>query len=145
MEHSRRYSGTNSLGNTTRTQEKETQTTSTFNQQHKSSQKKCKNCRYKKPNIPITNLSNHQLSRDEITLLSKGLNFIPTPKRDHPTKCYRTHYYLTGKSGSNTTFVMIKTKTMKPQNKQIIKYYIQAQVGPLQVDRIHSQIHTGIL
>ena len=55
-------------------------------QQHKSSQKKFKNCRYKKPNIPITNLSNHQLSRDDIILLSKGLNFIPTPKRDHPAK-----------------------------------------------------------
>ena len=87
MEHSRRYSGTNSQGNTTKTQEKETQTTSTLNkQQHKSSQKKCKNCRYKKPNIPVTNLSSHQLSRDEIALLSKGLNFIPTPRRDHPAK-----------------------------------------------------------
>ena len=87
MEHSRRYSGTNSQGNTTRTQEKETQTTSTFNkQQHKSGQKKCKNCRYKKPNIPITNLSNHQLSRDETNQLSKGLNFIQTPRRDHPAK-----------------------------------------------------------
>ena len=47
---------------------------------------KCKNCRYKKPNIPITNLSNHQLSRDEISLLSKVLNFIPTPRKDHPAK-----------------------------------------------------------
>ena len=87
MEHRRRHTGTNSQGNTARTQEKETQTTSSYNnQQHKSGQKKCKNCRYKKPNIPITNLSNHQLSRDEITLLSKGLNFIPTPRRDHPAK-----------------------------------------------------------
>ena len=87
MEHSRRYSGTNSQGNTTRTREKETQTTSTHDkQQHKSSQKKCKNCRYKKANIPITNLSNYQLSKDEISLLSKGLNFIPIPKERSPSQ-----------------------------------------------------------
>ena len=86
MERSRRHPGTNSQGNT-RTKEKEIQTTNPYNnQQHKSGQKKCKNHRYKKPNIAITNLSNHQLSRDEISLLSKGLNFIPTPRRDHPAK-----------------------------------------------------------
>ena len=33
-----------------------------------------------------TNLSNYQLSKHQITLLTKGLNFIPTPKMDHPAK-----------------------------------------------------------
>ena len=57
-----------------------------FQQHNKPGQKKCKNCRYKKPNIPITNVSNHLLSRDEISLLSEGLNFIPMPRKDHPAK-----------------------------------------------------------
>ena len=39
-----------------------------------------------KRNVRITGLSNHQLSRDEINLLSKGLNVIPTPRTDHPAK-----------------------------------------------------------
>ncbi len=34
----------------------------------------------------IVNLSNTQLSEDQKKLLSKGLNFIPTPRRDHPSK-----------------------------------------------------------
>ena len=86
MEHSRRHLRTNSQGNTTGTKEKEIQTTNPYYNQQQSGQKKCKNHRYKKPHIPITNLSNHQVSRDEINLLSKGLNFIPTPRRDHPAK-----------------------------------------------------------
>ena len=38
------------------------------------------------PNIPIANLSNYQLSKDRVTLLTKGLNFIPTLRKDHPAK-----------------------------------------------------------
>ena len=85
MEHSRRHFGTISKRNPIRTKEKETQTT-TKQQHNKPSQKKCKNDRFKKPNIPITNLSNHQLSRDEISFLSEGLNVIPTPRGDHQAK-----------------------------------------------------------
>ena len=36
-----------------------------------------------KPKVVI-NLSQYQLTPPEISLLSKGLNFIPTPGRDHP-------------------------------------------------------------
>ena len=86
MEYSRRYISTNSKRNTTGTQEKEIQTTHPYPNQQQPSQKKHKNHRYKKPSFPITNLSNHQLSKDEINLLSKDLNFIPTPRRDHPAK-----------------------------------------------------------
>ena len=39
-----------------------------------------------KPGSAIVNLSNHQLSQPEISLLDKGLNFIPTPPREHPAK-----------------------------------------------------------
>ena len=49
-------------------------------------QEKHHNCRSKKPKPPITNLSSHTLTKHQISLLAKGLNFIPTPKKDHPTK-----------------------------------------------------------
>ena len=47
-----------------------------------------KNRHYRKPTQPkfIINLSQHILNQDKISLLSKGLNFIPTPKPDHPAK-----------------------------------------------------------
>ena len=38
------------------------------------------------PHTHIINLSKYQLTPGEISLLSKGLNFIPTPKREHPAK-----------------------------------------------------------
>ena len=115
-------------GNPTRTKEKETQTKD--KQQHnKPSQKKCKNCRFKEPNIPITNLSNHQLSRDEISLLSKGLIFIPTPRRDHPAKMLqdillfdrkiRLKYYFYNDSGQDLKAVQENTQS-KHTNNQLL-------------------------
>ena len=72
----------------TGTKEKEIQTTqSTTNYQFQQpSQKKHHNCRFRKPKPPITNLSSHTLTKHQISLLSRGLNFIPTPKKDHPAK-----------------------------------------------------------
>ena len=86
MEHSRGHTSTNSKRNTTGTQEEEVQTTHPYFNQQQPSKKKHKNHRCQKPNPPITNLNNYHLSKDEINLLSKGLNFIPTPRRDHPPK-----------------------------------------------------------
>ena len=88
MEHNRRHPITNSQGNPTRTEEEETQTTDSINKQkyNQSGQRKHKNCRYKKPSIPITNLCNYDLSKDQVTLLTKGLNFIPTQRNNHPEK-----------------------------------------------------------
>ena len=86
MEYNRRHTSTKSKRNTTGTQKEEVQTTHPHLNQQQPSKKKHKNHRYQKPNPPITNLSNHHLSKDEINLLSKGLNFIPTPRRDHPAK-----------------------------------------------------------
>ena len=106
MEHSRRHFRTNGQGNPTRTEEDVTQTTGHINKQqyNQPGQKQHKNCRYKKPNIAIANLSNYQLSKVQVTLLTKGLNFIPTPRKDYPAKYFRIYYYLIGKSGSSITF-----------------------------------------
>ena len=57
-------------------------------------------------NILITNLSNYQLSRDQVTLLTKGLNFIPTTKRTILQKYFSIYYYLIGKLGSSITFTI---------------------------------------
>ena len=88
MEHNRRHPGTNIQGSPTRTKEKVTKTTqpTTINQFQQSPQKKHHNHRFKKPKPPITNLSTHTLTKHQISLLARGLNFIPTPKRDHPAK-----------------------------------------------------------
>ena len=42
--------------------------------------------RFKRTLAHIINLSKHHLTPGETSLLSKGLNFIPTPKREHPAK-----------------------------------------------------------
>ena len=88
MEYNRRHLGTNSQGNTTRIEEKETQAAGNIKKQQsqESGQKKHNNHRYKKTNAPITNLSNYKLLKHQIILLTKGLNFIPTPRKDHPAK-----------------------------------------------------------
>ena len=88
MEHNRRHSGTDIQGNTTRTNKEETKTTklTTNNQLQQPSQKKHHNHRFKKPKPPIINLSSHTLTKYQLSLLSKGLNFVPTPRKDHPAK-----------------------------------------------------------
>ena len=71
-----------------RTKKKENQTTqpTTNYQPQQPSQKKHHIHRFKKPKPPITNLSSHTLTKHQISLLSRGLNFIPTAKKDHPAK-----------------------------------------------------------
>ena len=42
--------------------------------------------RFKRTLTHIINLSKYLLTHGENSLLSKGLNFIPTPKKEHPAK-----------------------------------------------------------
>ena len=88
MEYNRGHSGTDIQRNPTGNKKKKIQTTqpTTSYQFQQPSQKKHHNCRFKKPKPPITNLSSHTLTKHQISLLSIGLNFIPTPKKDHPAK-----------------------------------------------------------
>ena len=87
MEHHRRHSTTDLQRPPTGIEKKETKTNpTTINQHQQSHQKKHHNRRFKKPKPPIINLSSHILTIPQITLLTKGLNFIPTPKKDHPAK-----------------------------------------------------------
>ena len=88
MEYNRKHSGTDIQRNSTGTKKKENLTTqpTTNYQSQQPSQKKHHNCRFKKPKPPITNLRSHTLTKHQISLLSRGLNYIPTPKKDHPAK-----------------------------------------------------------
>ena len=88
MEYNRGHSGTDIQRNLTGTKKKEIKTTkpTTNHQLQQPPQKKHHNCSFKKPKPPITNLSSHILTKHQISLLSRGLNFIPTPKKDHPAK-----------------------------------------------------------
>ena len=139
MEHNRTHHRTNSQGNPTRTEEEETQTTGSINKQqyNQSGQKKHKNCSYKKPNIPITNLNNYQLSKDQVTLLTKGLNFIPTPRKDHPEKILQDILLFDRKirlkynCHHNSDHLNSHTsQIITPLNNQPTQYYIPVQVGP---------------
>ena len=130
MEYSRRYISTNSKRNTTGTQEKEIQTNYPYSNQQQPSKKKHKNCRYKKPNFPITNLSNHQLSKDEINLLSKGLNFIPTLEETIQQKCSKIYFFLIEESDLDITSQIQQTKPKDHNNQLVTRYYNPAQAGP---------------
>ena len=138
MEYSRRYTRTNSKRNTTGTQEKEIQTTHPYSNQQQSGQKKHKNHRYKKPNFPITNLSDHQLSRDKINLLSKGLNFIPTPRRDHPAKILQDILLFDRRIRLRYHFTDAHIKLKYHNNKLIVRYYNPVQAGLPLVDKTNS-------
>ena len=97
MAYNRRHSGTDIQGNSTRTKKKEVKTTkpTTNNQFQQPSQKKHHNHRFKKPKPPITNLRSHTLTKHQIFLLAKEVNFIPTPKRTTRPNYSRTSSYLT--------------------------------------------------
>ena len=88
MEYNRGHSGTDIQGNPTKTKKKEVKTTkpTTNNQFQQPLQKKHHNCRFKKPKPPVINLSSHTLTKHQTSLLAKGFNSIPTPKKDHPAK-----------------------------------------------------------
>ena len=103
---------------------REIQATHPYSNQQQPGQKKYKNCRYKKPNFPITNLSDHQLSRDEINLLSKGFNFIPTRRRDHPAKMLQDILLFDRRIRLRYHFTDAADQTQVPQkqtNSQILQ------------------------
>ena len=81
-------------------------------------------------------MSNYQLSKDQVTLLTKGLNFIPTPRKDHPAKYLQDILLFDRKIGSSIIFTTIQTKTLihlkivTTLNNQPTQYYIPAQAGP---------------
>ena len=75
--------------------EKEEKHNQDRSQQTNTTTKKTKHQRrFKRTLTHIISLSKYQLIPGEISLLSKGLNFIPAPKRNTQLNCYRTYYYL---------------------------------------------------
>ena len=85
------------------TKEKETPERPT---NHTSKQEKVyatRNRRYTHPRKHITNLSTYTPTIDEYKLLSKGLNFIPTPEREDPSILLQDFLLLDRKLRLKTT------------------------------------------
>ena len=126
MEYNRRHPGTDIRGNSTRTKKKEAKTTkpTTNSQLQQPPPKKHHNCRFKKPKPPIINFSSHTLTKHHVSLLAKRLNFIPTPKKDHPAKILQDillfdrklrlsyHFYQPNSSPDPDTTTDAKTNTI---------------------------------
>ena len=82
-------------------------------------------------------MTNYQLSRDQVTLLTKGFNFIPTPRKDHPAKILqdillldrkiRLKYHFHNNSDQNSDKSQDSNNI---EHNQSTQYYIPAQAGP---------------
>ena len=138
MESNSDYNTTSSQGNQPRPQKKETQSVQSAHTIQK------KNRHYRKPTQPkfIINLSQHILNQDEISLLSKGLNFIPTPKPDHPAKILQDLLLFDRKLGlkyhfhQDTPITQQDSDTSTESDIPRASLYLhQAQVGPHLVDK----------
>ena len=85
MEQNTRHNGEYLQRNITRSEEEEH--SETRPRQTNTTTKETKHQRrFKRTITHITNLSKHKLTPGETSLLSKGPNFIPTPKKEHPAK-----------------------------------------------------------
>ena len=86
MEQNTRHNRKHLQRNITRPEEKEEHSQIRPNQTNTTTKETKHQRRFKRTIIHIINLSKYQLTPGETSLLSKGLNFIPTPKKEHPAK-----------------------------------------------------------
>ena len=149
MKYSRIHFGTNSKENTQELKGKKSrQQTSTSNNLTNQAKRNIIIIGTKNP-TPITNLRCYQLSTHQITLLTKGLNVIPTPRKNHPAKILQDmllfdrkirlkchFYYNLDQSNWDTSF---DNDSTGPPHNTIL--YPSSGWTP-RVDKIHSCIHT---
>ena len=74
----------------------------------------------------INNLSKYELTHGETSLLSKGLNFFPTPKKEHPAKLLqdillfdrrlRLKYFFHQDSATTTESIEETNSTLHPSS-----------------------------
>ena len=70
----------------------------------------------------VTNLSSYNLSEAERNLLGRGLNFIPTPPREHPAKILQDHLLFDQKLRLRYYFEDKETKPQEQLNISILKW-----------------------
>ena len=81
----------------------------------------------------IINLSRYQLTPEEKALLSKGLNFIPTPNKEYPAQLLQDILLFDRKLRLNTIFIKIpqlRQLNLLKMIAHIITSYIQVLDGP---------------
>ena len=66
------------------------------------------------------NLSRYKLNKDEESILQKGLNFIPTPNREHEAKLFKT-LQKTNQMKKNNLHINFQDQ-VKDANQKIMKY-----------------------
>ena len=86
MEQNSRHNGKHLQRNITRSEEKEKHSETRPRQTNTTTKETKHQRRFKRTITHISNLRKYKLTPGEISLLSKGLNFIPTPKKEHPAK-----------------------------------------------------------
>ena len=72
---------------------------------------------FKSRKTTITNLSSYNLSEAERNLLGKGLNFIPTPPREHPATILQDYLLFDWKLRLD---IILKTKKLNHKNNQVV-------------------------
>ena len=86
MEQNKRYNREYIQRDHTRSEEEEEHNENRPRQTNTTSEKTKHQRRFKRTLTHIINLSKHKLTPGETSLLSKGLNFIPTHRKEHPAK-----------------------------------------------------------
>ena len=98
--------------------EKEEEHNQTRPEQTNTTTKKTKHQRrFKRTLTYIINLSKHELTHGESSLLSKGLNFIPTPKKVHPAKLLRDILLFDRRLRIKYFFHQDSTTTIEPSQE----------------------------
>ena len=77
---------------------------------------------FKSRKTTITNLSSYSLSEAERNLLSRGLNFIPTPPREHPAKILQDYLLFDQKLRFRYYFEDKEIKPQEQPNISILKW-----------------------
>ena len=77
---------------------------------------------FKSGKTTITNLSSYNLSEAERNLLDKGLNFIPTPPREHPATILQDYLLFDQKLRLRYYFEDKETKSQEQPISSILKH-----------------------
>ena len=93
MEQNTRHNRKHLQRNITRPQEKEEHSETRTKQTNTTAKETKHQRRFQRTITHIINISKYKLTPGETSLLPKGLNFIPTPKKEHPVKLLQDILY----------------------------------------------------
>ena len=127
MEQNTRHNREHLQRNITRSEEEEEHSETRPRQTNTTKETKDQR-RFKRTITHITNLSKHKLTPGETSLLWKGLNFIPTPKKEHPAKTTTTYTTIWQKIKTKVFFFTM-IQPIHNQLNRMIQHYTQVLDG----------------